>query len=65
MLDESESPIRVEALDDARILVGSAAKHPHPLVLGSHSIYMSREALARGEARIRAVYGELQRDGRR
>ena len=64
VLDETESPVVVEAIEDARFLFGSAARHDHPLVLGSHSVHSSREALARGEARIRDVYAELRRAGR-
>ena len=64
VLEEREAPVMIEALDDARLLFGSARKHGHPLVLGSHSVHTSREALARGEARIREVHGELRRAGR-
>lgn len=64
VLDETEAPVTIEAEDDARILFGSARKHDHPLVLGSHSVHTSRESLARGEARIRQVREELVRAGR-
>jgi redox-sensitive bicupin YhaK (pirin superfamily) len=64
VLDESEASVTIDAVDDARILFGSAKKHDHPLVLGSHSVHTSREALARGEATIRAVHDELRRTRR-
>jgi len=34
--------------------LGSAVPHNHPLVLGSHSVHTSREALAKGVAGIAA-----------
>jgi redox-sensitive bicupin YhaK (pirin superfamily) len=64
VLDASEAPVTVEAIDDARILVGSAGRHDHPLVQGSHSVHTSVDALVRGEARIREVYRDLRRSGR-
>jgi redox-sensitive bicupin YhaK (pirin superfamily) len=64
ILEEGEAPVTIDAVDDARVLLGSAAKHDHPLVLGSHSVHTSRAALARGEARIREVREELRRAGR-
>ena len=64
VLDACEAPVTIEAAEDSRILFGSARKHDHPLVLGSHSVHTSRESLARGEARIRAVHEELLRAGR-
>jgi redox-sensitive bicupin YhaK (pirin superfamily) len=64
VLDEGDAPVTIEAMEDTRLLFGSARKHDHPLVLGSHSVHTSREALRRGEARIRAVHEELRQAGR-
>jgi redox-sensitive bicupin YhaK (pirin superfamily) len=64
VLDESDAPFTIEASEPSRILVGSAKKHDHPLVLGSHSVHTSAAALGRGVARIREIAKELQRDGR-
>lgn len=64
VLDEGEADVAIEALDDARVLFGSAKKHDHRLVLGSHSVHTSEASLARGVARIREVGVELQRAGR-
>ncbi len=64
VLEEGDAPVTFEADTDVRMLVGSAAKHDHPLVLGRHSVHTSRESLARGEARIREVYAELRSAGR-
>lgn len=43
------------ATKPARILIGTARPHHHPLVLGRYSIHTSREALRHGEAGIRAI----------
>lgn len=40
------------ARGDCAFLLGSAARHPHPLILGSHSVHTSSEALQRGVQRI-------------
>lgn len=64
VLDEGHAPVTIEAVSDARILFGSARKHDHPLVLGSHSVHTNHQALARGEATIRRVGEELRRAGR-
>jgi redox-sensitive bicupin YhaK (pirin superfamily) len=51
--------------EPARLLVGSAAKHEHALVLGTYSVHTNAVSLARGEARIVAVGDELRRARRR
>ena len=40
------------AQGDCAFLLGSAARHPYPLVLGSHSVHTARDALQRGTQRI-------------
>ena len=37
---------------DWALLLGSAVRHPYPLVLGSHSVHTAREALQLGTQRI-------------
>jgi hypothetical protein len=44
-------------------VLGSAAKHPHDLVLGNYSVHTSREALREGEAEIRRIGQELRANG--
>ena len=56
--------IEIEALADAEFVLGSAAPHPHDLVLGYYSVHTSPDALAKGEARIAEIQAELQRQGR-
>jgi redox-sensitive bicupin YhaK (pirin superfamily) len=64
VLDESDAEIVIEATEASRILFGSARKHEHPLVLGTHSVHTNAGSLARGVARIREVGEELRRAGR-
>ena len=48
---------------DTRFVLGSAAPHPHELVLGNYSVHTSAEALQRGEAEIRRIGRELRDNG--
>jgi redox-sensitive bicupin YhaK (pirin superfamily) len=50
--------------EGARVLVGTARRHGHPLILGTSSVHTSRESLAQGLARIRQIGGELALAGR-
>lgn len=45
-------------------LIGSAVKHPHELVLGSHSVHTSEAALASGVRQIAAIGEALRASGR-
>jgi redox-sensitive bicupin YhaK (pirin superfamily) len=64
VLEPGEETVLIEALEPSRLLLGSAVFHDHALVLGSHSVHTSREALIRGEEGIRAVGAQLQAAGR-
>jgi redox-sensitive bicupin YhaK (pirin superfamily) len=64
VMDESNAPILIEAQEPSRVLFGSAKKHAHRLVMGSHSVHTSAPSLNRGEARILEVREELRRAGR-
>jgi len=48
-------PIEVVAQGAAELVIGSAAKHPYPLVTGHYSVHTSRDALIEGEANIAAL----------
>ncbi len=50
--------------EETRFVLGSAAPHPHELVLGSYSVHTSRAALTQGEAEIRRMGMELRQAGR-
>ncbi|MFO0563126.1 MAG: pirin family protein [Polyangiales bacterium] len=64
IFERSNAPIEFVAESDTRFVLGSAAQHPHELVLGSYSVHTSREALARGEAEIRRMGRALRSEGK-
>lgn len=64
MFDESGEAIDFVARGDAAFVLGSAAKHPHELVMGHYSVHTNQAALAQGEAEIRRIGAQLQREGR-
>lgn len=47
------------AEDDAEFVLGSAAQHPHDLVLGYYSVHTSAQALQIGEAQIQHIRRSL------
>lgn len=47
--------IALRAEGDAELVIGSARRHPHPLVTGDYSVHTSEAALAEGERRIAAL----------
>ncbi len=50
--------------EGAHILLGSARKHPHPLVLGPSSVHTNKASLLAGHQRIREMGLTLQAQGR-
>lgn len=64
VLESGGGEVVIHAIEPCRLLLGSAVHHDHPLVLGSHSVHTSREALARGLAGIAAVKQRLEAVGR-
>ena len=64
VFEESNGVLEFEALEDSGFILGSAVKHPHDLVLGTYSVHTSREALNRGEAKIREIGKRLRAEGR-
>jgi redox-sensitive bicupin YhaK (pirin superfamily) len=55
VFEDGSGPIEVTAVGATQFVLGSAKRHPHPLVCGSYSVHTSREALQRGEDGIRAL----------
>lgn len=52
VFDEGNNAVQIIAEGDTELVIGSAAKHPYPLVTGSSSVHTSPGALSRGEERI-------------
>jgi len=59
-------PGEVRALSDgpAGLMLGTAPRHPYPLVVGRNSVHTSAEALHASEQRIAAMGAELRKQGR-
>jgi redox-sensitive bicupin YhaK (pirin superfamily) len=55
VFEEGDGALELRAEGATELVLGSAAKHPHPLVCGSYSVHTSEHALALGEAGIRRV----------
>jgi redox-sensitive bicupin YhaK (pirin superfamily) len=64
VFEESGGPIDLQADGDTSFVLGSAIKHPHPLVLGYYSVHTSRAALDEGEAQIDRIGQQLKAEGR-
>ncbi len=64
VFEESNGPIELRAEGAASFVIGSAIKHPYPLVLGYYSVHTSAAALARGEAEIKRIGSRLSAAGR-
>jgi hypothetical protein len=58
------APSAVEAQSDASFVIGSAARHPYPLVRGDYSLHTNRQALLRAEEGIRRIGRRLHNEGR-
>lgn len=64
VFEENEDAIEVRSIGDTSFVIGSAVKHPHPLVLGYYSVHTSEEALAQGETEISRIGQRLRAEGR-
>ena len=63
VFDRTENPIELVADGDTELVLGSAAPHPHDLVLGRYSVHTSVEALQRGQTEIRRIGRTLRERG--
>lgn len=61
--DRSTAPIRFHAEADSEFVLGSAAPHPHDLVLGYYSVHTSPAALDTGERNIAGIQARLKQEG--
>jgi redox-sensitive bicupin YhaK (pirin superfamily) len=64
VFEESGDAIDLQAVGDTSFVLGSAIKHPHPLVLGYYSVHTSPATLAQGEAEINRIGRRLRAEGR-
>jgi redox-sensitive bicupin YhaK (pirin superfamily) len=64
IFEPSNDAIDFTAETDAEFVLGSAAPHPHDLVLGRYSVHTSAEALQAAEQRISEIERRLQHEGR-
>lgn len=63
IFEESSAPLDFVAQGDTEFVLGSAARHPHELVMGYYSVHTSEEALLRGEAEIQRIGAGLRARG--
>ena len=61
--EQSNGALAIQADRASRFVLGSAAKHPHDLVLGRYSVHTSRAALVAGESRIQRIGNQLMSAG--
>jgi len=57
--EESNSALVIQADRASRFILGSAAKHPHELVLGHYSVHTNHAALVAGESAIQRIGNQL------
>jgi len=60
----SSKAVEFEATSDAEFVLGSAVPHRYDLVLGSHSVHTTTEALHEAEARISEIQTRLINEGK-
>jgi redox-sensitive bicupin YhaK (pirin superfamily) len=64
VFEPSNDAINFHAEADTEFVLGSAAPHPHDLVLGSHSVHTSPAALQAAEQRISEIKRRLHNEGK-
>ncbi|GAB3363443.1 pirin family protein [Lysobacter rhizosphaerae] len=62
--EDGDQAIEFFATQDTEFVFGSAARHPHELVLGYYSVHTSLQSLIRGENRIQEIGRSLRAQGR-
>jgi redox-sensitive bicupin YhaK (pirin superfamily) len=60
VFEEGHAPIDCVARGDVEFVIGSAVKHPHPLVTGWYSVHTSPETLTIGEGGIEEVASTMK-----
>ena len=64
VFEDGADTITIVTRGPSSFVLGSAAKHPYPLVTGYYSVHTNPAALAAGEAQIVALERDLRRQGR-
>lgn len=64
IFDKPLAGLIVQARGVANFMLGSAVKHPHPLITGHYSVHTTAEALEIGEEGIKKVGKRLKAEGR-
>ena len=64
IFEPSNEAIDLYAEADTEFVLGSAASHPHDLVLGHYSVHTSPASLRAGERRLAEIKVQLQKEGR-
>jgi redox-sensitive bicupin YhaK (pirin superfamily) len=60
VFEDGRQPIDVQAVGATEFVLGSAVRHPHPLVTGYYSVHTNADALRRGEAEIERIGATLR-----
>jgi redox-sensitive bicupin YhaK (pirin superfamily) len=63
VFEESNAALIIQADSPSKFVLGSAAKHPHDLVLGRYSVHTTPAALLAGESEIQRIGLQLAADG--
>jgi len=63
VFEESNDALVIQAEAASRFVLGSAAKHPHDLVLGDYSVHTTPAALVAGETEIQRIGHQLAAAG--
>jgi redox-sensitive bicupin YhaK (pirin superfamily) len=64
VFEESTAPLEFGAVGDTELVLGSAVKHSHDLVLGYYSVHTSPQALTRSAAQIARIGEGLRTVGK-
>jgi hypothetical protein len=60
IFEEGDAPLDFVARGATEFVLGSAPRHPHPLVTGYYSVHTNAAALVRGEQEIERIGAHLR-----
>jgi hypothetical protein len=64
VFDSKAVSLTVQAHGTVNFVLGSAEKHPHPLITGHYSVHTTEDALRIGEEGIKKVGKRLKAEGK-